>query len=40
MFKVERWRRKLHQRLEKFYKEELASEKNQCHYEPTKDIHR
>ena len=40
MFKVERWWRELHQRLEKFYKEDLARLKDQCHYDPTNDIHR
>ena len=38
MFKVERWWRELHQRLEKFYKEHLARVKDQCHYGPTNNI--
>ena len=40
MFKVERWWRELHERLEKFYKEHCARLKNQFHYDPTNDIHR
>ena len=40
MFKVERWWRELHGRLEKFYKEHCARLKNQFHYDPTNDIHR
>ena len=32
MFKAERWWRELHQRLEKFYKEDVARLKNQCYY--------
>ena len=39
MFKVERWWRRLHQRLDKFYKEGLAMWKDQS-YDPTNDIHR
>ena len=39
MFKVERWWRELHERLEKFYKD-LARLKNQFRYDPTNDIHR
>ena len=40
MFKVERWWRELHERLEKFYKEDLARLKSQFRYEPTNDIYR
>ena len=40
MLKVERWWRELHQRFEKFYKEDLARLKGQCHYDPTNDIQR
>ena len=39
MLKVEKWWGELHQRLEKFCKENLARLKNQCHYDPTNDIH-
>ena len=40
MFKVERWLRKLQQGLEKFYKEDLARLKEQCHYDPILVIRR
>ena len=40
MFKVERWWRELHERLEKFYKEDLARLKKKFHYDPTHDVHR
>ena len=40
MFKVERWWRELHEKLEKFYNEDLARLKNQFRYDPTNDIHR
>ena len=40
MFKVERWWKEFHQRLDKFYKENLARLKNQYHYNPTNDNHR
>ena len=40
IFKVERWCRELHLRLKKFYKEDFARLKNQCHCDPTNDIHR
>ena len=39
MFKLERWWRELHQKLEKFYEEDLARLKHLCHYGPTNDIH-
>ena len=34
-FKVERWLREFHQRMDKFYKEDLAKLKNQCHCDST-----
>ena len=40
MFKVEQWWRELHERLEKFYEEDLARLKKQFHYDPTDDIHK
>ena len=40
MFNAERCWRELHQRLKKFYKEDLARLKDHCHYDITNDIHR